>query len=320
MNKISVVIPYYNESNTITETFDLVVNQSFDPNEVIFINSNSNDSSENILKKLISSYKGKIIFKNINTNSSTPSQAKNIGISNANNEIIAFMDCDMFFSKNWLKDQIYLLDKNPHINVIFGVSKLIGKSVFDKCCVIQTYGFNKLRPTIPSSLVRKKIFNNKNNLFLEFKALYDSYWIKNVIKSKKSIVNTQAIINYANIEYANNFKILIKKAIYYSTPSIYIYKTKTIIFISLSIILLIYSLKNFIFGIFITNLYFLLRIFLIPLYKSNFKNIYSHINYRLDILFMTGLLLDIGKLIGYGYGFLKYVFKRNNNIFYHYNR
>ena len=48
--KISVIIPYYNEEKYIKYTLNQISLQTCRPNEVIFINSGSNDKTEKIIK------------------------------------------------------------------------------------------------------------------------------------------------------------------------------------------------------------------------------------------------------------------------------
>ena len=49
MVDISVVIPYYNESKTISATLHLIANQTFKPKEIIFVNSSSTDNTSEII-------------------------------------------------------------------------------------------------------------------------------------------------------------------------------------------------------------------------------------------------------------------------------
>ena len=50
MRELSVVVPYYNESKVIKHTFKSLINQSYKPYEIIFINSSSTDSSFDIIE------------------------------------------------------------------------------------------------------------------------------------------------------------------------------------------------------------------------------------------------------------------------------
>ena len=80
MNDLSIIIPYFNESKVISDTFNLLINQSFKANEIIFINSNSDDRSYELVNSLIDNYEGNIKILNFDTKCKSPSAAKNFGI------------------------------------------------------------------------------------------------------------------------------------------------------------------------------------------------------------------------------------------------
>ena len=101
MKKISLILTYFNEEESIQNTFSMIIKQSLLPDEVIFINSNSNDNTSNILDQLISSNKNiDINFKNVYSNTKFPSDSANLGIQLSNNSLIAFMDCGLIFHEN----------------------------------------------------------------------------------------------------------------------------------------------------------------------------------------------------------------------------
>ena len=155
MEKISLIITYFNEQDAIKKTFSMIANQSLLPDEVIFINSNSDDDTSNILDKLIASHKNiNVNFKNIFSNTKFPSDSANLGVQLSSNELIAFMDCGLIFHKDWLKKQYNLLVSDK-LDVILGSCKLFGSTLIDRCCVAQTYGYGKDRACIPGSIIKK---------------------------------------------------------------------------------------------------------------------------------------------------------------------
>ena len=302
MSNISVIVPYFNESKVIEYTFTNIIQQSHTPREIIFINSNSSDNSSDIINRLIQNYEGPIEIYNFDTNCRTPSEAKNYGIDKSKFEFIAFIDCDMSFPINWLESQINLF-KKVYKPILLGQVVLEGNSIIDRCSVIHTYGYQRPRPCIPSSLVKKDFFIKKN-YFENFNALYDQKWIKNNIKSSNAIINKDLFIHYLDINYAKSYKELSKKIIYYSLPTFKIYGLTNINILGLALsILIILLYPKFI--LFFIPLYFILRIMILPLLKSNFVNIFKHISYRLDILIITALIIDISKILGIVMGIFK---------------
>ena len=200
MIDISVVVPYYNENSTIKTTLKLIESQTYKPKEVIFVNSSSTDDSSETIDLWIESQtvNNKIRYLNISSDSTTPSSSKNIGIKNSNYEWIAFMDCGLVFSKNWLEELVRQLQKYDFKpSIVSGVCKLYGYTAFDMCAVAHTYGVGTNRVCIPGSIVNRTVFD-RTGLFLDnMRASYDRAWQKKT--RDKSIYRITPDIN--NVSY-----------------------------------------------------------------------------------------------------------------------
>ena len=303
MNDLSIIIPYFNESKVISDTFNLLINQSFKANEIIFINSNSDDRSYELVNSLIDNYEGNIKILNFDTKCKTPSAAKNFGIKKSTSKYLAFMDCDMNFGSDWLLDQFNFIN-NSNYPVILGQVSLKGKNLIDKISIIHTYGYNIPRPCIPSTIVKRNFFNSPANFFEEFNALYDQKWIKKNLKKENAKINNNIIINYMNIEYAGNIKDLFNKIYYYSLPTMKIYGifNKNLFFISIFLIS-VYIKPSIL--IFLIPAYIIFRNILLVIYKSKSLSIFKSINFRFDLLVMTSIIIDIAKINGMFFGLFK---------------
>ena len=55
---ITVVIPYYNEEQSLDKTLEIISQQTNHPKEVIFVNSSSTDDSSSFLDKWIEQHQG----------------------------------------------------------------------------------------------------------------------------------------------------------------------------------------------------------------------------------------------------------------------
>src|SRR3989338_11051234 len=80
---ITVLIPAYNEEDSIIDTVGHVMNSDYpkDKLEVIVINDGSTDNTEKVIEKLIKKYNN---LKLINKKNSGKADSVNIGISQAN--------------------------------------------------------------------------------------------------------------------------------------------------------------------------------------------------------------------------------------------
>lgn len=111
MIKISVVIPIYNASKTITSVLDSVLNQTNDVFEIILINDNSTDDTIVILKEYISKHViQKIYLINLDTNRGV-SFCRNLGWNNSKGNYVAFLDSDDFWNCNKTEIMIKALIK-----------------------------------------------------------------------------------------------------------------------------------------------------------------------------------------------------------------
>lgn len=90
--KISAIIPTYNNEKTIEDCIISLKNQSVQLDEIIIIDNNSEDKTIEIAKNI------NCTILNIKSNRS---QARNIGAKKSKNQILAFIESDSVYDKNW---------------------------------------------------------------------------------------------------------------------------------------------------------------------------------------------------------------------------
>ena len=101
---VSVIIPVHNGERYLSFSIESVMNQSYRPIELIVINDGSSDGSERIIQK----YKHLTSLKQSNKGISA---ARNLGISKANGEYIAFLDADDLWLETKIEKQVRFLLK-----------------------------------------------------------------------------------------------------------------------------------------------------------------------------------------------------------------
>jgi len=110
---LSVVIPSYNSESTIEKCLNSLLGQSFsDDYEIILVDSSSDRTPLIVTSK----YPG-VNFTHLDKKTD-PGTARNIGISKARGEIIAFIDSDCVADRDWL-ERIWDAHKSSY-NVIGG--------------------------------------------------------------------------------------------------------------------------------------------------------------------------------------------------------
>jgi len=96
MSLVSIIIPVYNEENSMGDCLDSLKNQSYKNMEIIAVDDGSEDKTPVLLKK----YKVKVLKQN----HKGPGPARNLGAKNAKGRILVFVDSDMTFEKDFVKD------------------------------------------------------------------------------------------------------------------------------------------------------------------------------------------------------------------------
>ena len=110
--KVSIITPAYNCKETIKETFDSVISQTFSDWEWIIIEDQSTDGSYEFIKELVKDDK-RIILLQTDKNSGA-AKARNLGIEKAEGRYIAFLDADDLWSKDKLEHQIKFMEDNDY--------------------------------------------------------------------------------------------------------------------------------------------------------------------------------------------------------------
>jgi len=131
--KVSLICPTYNEKGSVEGLIKSMLNQSKKPDEMIFVDSFSKDGTAEIIKKY--SKKNKEI--NLIQKKSNISEARNIAIKNAKNQIIACTDASSILDKNWL-EKITEPFKDKSVDVVSGGYKAISKGGIEDYLVMLT--------------------------------------------------------------------------------------------------------------------------------------------------------------------------------------
>lgn len=162
----SVIIPLYNKEAYIEATLKSVLEQSFKDFEIIVVNDGSTDGSVNIVKQIDSD---KItLFSNENKGLSA---TRNFGIEKANGQVVALLDADDLWHKDYLKKIHLLYNTFPEAslygtdylelynnNRLLAPKKNIDKSLKDTFFIVNNFfKANNFQPIIsPSSFAFKK--------------------------------------------------------------------------------------------------------------------------------------------------------------------
>ena len=117
MIKISIIVPVYNVGNYISVTIESLLNQTYKNFEIILVDDGSTDNSSSICKEYASKFDHiHYYFKN----NGGLSDARNFGVSKANNDWIVFLDGDDFLES-------YSIELFSLLNQKFGADLISAK-------------------------------------------------------------------------------------------------------------------------------------------------------------------------------------------------
>lgn len=105
--KISVLIPAYNEKDTIRETISAVFDVDYLLEEVIVINDGSIDNTKEIVEGMMKKYPQ---LKLINKNNTGKGDSLNKGIKMAKGELVVIVDADSYPAKDSFKKMVGFFD------------------------------------------------------------------------------------------------------------------------------------------------------------------------------------------------------------------
>ena len=114
---ISVIIPAYKSADTIQRALQSVANQSLRPDEIIVINDGSPDDTAAQALACETLFKAPTTLRVINQDNAGAGAARNRGIAEASNNIIAFLDAD----DEWLAEKLqvsYQVMVDQNLNVV----------------------------------------------------------------------------------------------------------------------------------------------------------------------------------------------------------
>lgn len=160
---VSVIIPVYNGEKFLASAIKNVLEQNYQPLEIIVVDDGSNDGTAHIAAQ----FNNYVCY--VYQSNRGPAAARNRGIQLATGNLIAFLDVDDLWSKNKLNLQISYLNANPSIEIVQGLIQelqLFTSATDNNVLVFQEssnpYDFINLG----SAIYRKSVFN-KVGLFDE---------------------------------------------------------------------------------------------------------------------------------------------------------
>ena len=171
--QIALVIPVFNESQTIAELIATLKVQSALPDEIIFVDGSSTDNTVQLLKSMIGSDSR---FRIIEAGRAMPGKGRNIGTEKTRFDWIAYTDAGITLDKDWLHYLVKKRKEDPDADIIYGNFSPQINSLFEKCATIAYVPAlqpNKIRTkSIASCLLKKEVWKKAGG-FPDWRAAED---------------------------------------------------------------------------------------------------------------------------------------------------
>ncbi|NIA04224.1 MAG: glycosyltransferase [Nitrospiraceae bacterium] len=118
--KVSIIIPAYNEEKTIARTIKSILNQTYKNYEILVVNNNSKDKTEEIAKRYV-----RVITEK--QQGYIPTVIS--GIKHTTGKIISICDADSYYPKKWLEKMLKSFNKKKVVGV-YGSARFYDTNIF----------------------------------------------------------------------------------------------------------------------------------------------------------------------------------------------
>lgn len=202
----SIVIPLYNKANSISETLQSVLNQTYTDFEIIIVNDGSTDNSLEMVRQ----FKDERIRIFSKSNGGV-SSARNFGIKQAKGKYIALLDADDLWKPDFLFEMHKLITKYPNCGIYASghIHRDKKDTIYasDKEGIIENYFqryWEKKYPFCHSScvVIPTAVFLETGYFQEDMAAGEDTYmWIK--IAAKYKVCVTPKILEIHQMEFSS---------------------------------------------------------------------------------------------------------------------
>lgn len=124
--KVSVCVPVYNNGDTITETLDCVLNQSFRDLELIVVDDNSSDNSYDVLKEYEATKQDARLKIYHNNKNLGMAGNWNYCLSLCEGEFLRLLCGDDLIDLNLIEREVKILEEHPEVEMVSSDTRFVG--------------------------------------------------------------------------------------------------------------------------------------------------------------------------------------------------
>jgi glycosyltransferase involved in cell wall biosynthesis len=121
----SIIIIFLNEDKFIREALESVFSQTYDTWELLLVDDGSTDASPDIARWYVERRAGKVRYlAHEGHQNRGMSASRNLGISHAGGEYIAFLDADDVWFPEKLEQQVTILESHSEAAMVYGPGQM----------------------------------------------------------------------------------------------------------------------------------------------------------------------------------------------------
>lgn len=293
---ITLVIPLFNEAETLGELLRAITAQTHAPQEIIFVDAGSTDATKNIVSLWIKT--ALIPAKLISLENSLPGNSRNAGINVATGNYVAFLDGGITPEPDWLMRLVDCVARNASDHA-FGLCRFDADTTLATAVCALSSGVGAKLPAIPASLFSKSIFAEIGLFRSDLRAAEDTEWVMRLLAKKhKRMICPDALVHYRH--FPKSISAIITKWFAYARfmAKARVAKKQRILYPSFFACLATVVFLSAKIGMSFLGLYLLVRGLALPIYKSP-RHFWTSRPQTLALTTLLALPMDLAKLFGF---------------------
>jgi len=184
VTKISIIIPVFTGHENLKYLLPAINQQTLRPCEIVIVDSCPHTEVQELIDNIHIEIP---IHYHREDKRAFPGKARNIGVSIAKHEYIAFLDCRTIPSDNWLQHYSQLIKEND-TGVIKGSFTVLANNKFQWYLRTALYGVST-HESVPGMLMEKRLFESTGGFDEDLRMAEDLEWRQRLRRDQIKIIS-----------------------------------------------------------------------------------------------------------------------------------
>lgn len=170
---VSVIIVVYNEEKYISQAIESVLNQTYKNIQLIVVDDGSTDKTAELVKK----YKN---VKYIYQENRGEGSARNLGMSLADGDYLAFLDADDLYRNDKIEKQVKILKENNDIHIVYNDLEVVDESL-NYMSTLKSEGVFEKREDLLAMILYRQVIQGPICMMIKKECAQDIKWSEKLI-------------------------------------------------------------------------------------------------------------------------------------------